>query len=198
MKFLFYFICLFSFTISFSQNNLEEVVYLKDGSSIRGTIIEQVPNQTLKIQTKDGSVFVYKFIDVGKITKEKVFVSPYYSNNNTNLEANMRQYKSSGIGLTTTGGILFLSGSLSFAGGRGNGYRGPGSFIAGTTLLCLSVPFIISGPIMLSKYKRAKNELQNQKGLSFAPSIKVHNLDGISNNATNTVTSYGAAIKFNF
>ena len=47
-----------------------DVVYLKNGSVIRGMIIEQTPNVSLKIQTKDGSIFVYKMEDVEKMTKE--------------------------------------------------------------------------------------------------------------------------------
>lgn len=52
------------------QNNLEDVIYLKNGSIIRGIIIEQIPNQSLKIQTKDRSVFVFKFEEIEKMTKE--------------------------------------------------------------------------------------------------------------------------------
>lgn len=47
-----------------------DVVYLKNGSVIRGMVIEQTPNLSLKIQTKDGSIFVYKMEEVEKITKE--------------------------------------------------------------------------------------------------------------------------------
>ena len=50
---------------------LEDVVYLKNGSIVHGIIIEQVPNQSLKIQTHNNDVFVYKFEDIEKITKEK-------------------------------------------------------------------------------------------------------------------------------
>jgi hypothetical protein len=53
-----------------AQEQMEDVVYLKDGTIIRGQIIEQVPNVSIKVQTKDGSVFVYKMEDVLKITKE--------------------------------------------------------------------------------------------------------------------------------
>lgn len=49
-----------------------EVVYLKNGSVIRGTIIEQIPNKSIKIQTADGSIFVYPMDEVTKITKEHV------------------------------------------------------------------------------------------------------------------------------
>jgi len=48
-----------------------DVVYLKNGSIIRGLIMEQIPNETLKIQTADGSLFVYKMEEVVKITKEE-------------------------------------------------------------------------------------------------------------------------------
>lgn len=54
-----------------SQISLQEVVYLKNGSMIRGTVIEQIPNQSLRIQTADGSIFVYSMSEVVKITKEK-------------------------------------------------------------------------------------------------------------------------------
>jgi hypothetical protein len=47
-----------------------DVVYLKNGSVIRGMILEQTPNVSIKIQTKDGSIFVYKMEDVEKMTKE--------------------------------------------------------------------------------------------------------------------------------
>lgn len=83
--------------VSYGQTNMEEVVYLKDGSSLRGTILEQIPNETLKIQTKDGSIFVCKFSDVLKITKEKVFKSLYYANLNTDNERLLKQYKASAL-----------------------------------------------------------------------------------------------------
>jgi len=54
----------------------QDVVYLKDGSIIRGTIIEQVPNVSLKIKTKDGSVFVYQMDEVDKITKVESTAAP--------------------------------------------------------------------------------------------------------------------------
>jgi len=48
-----------------------DVVYLKNGSIIKGLIMEQIPNESLKIQTSDGSLFVYKMEEVVKITKEE-------------------------------------------------------------------------------------------------------------------------------
>ncbi len=55
---------------SLAQQNYDDVVYLKNGSVIRGVIIEQVPNVSLKLQTKDGNIFVYKMEEVERITKE--------------------------------------------------------------------------------------------------------------------------------
>jgi hypothetical protein len=46
----------------------EDVVYLKDGSEIHGTIIEEVPGVSIKIQTNDGNTFVYKTRLIAKIT----------------------------------------------------------------------------------------------------------------------------------
>jgi nitrogen regulatory protein PII len=34
-------------------------------------IIEQIPNESLKIQTADGSIFVYDMAQVAKIAKEQ-------------------------------------------------------------------------------------------------------------------------------
>ena len=48
----------------------DDVVYLKNGSIIRGVIIEQIPNESIKIQTKDENIFVFKIEEVEKITKE--------------------------------------------------------------------------------------------------------------------------------
>lgn len=54
------------------KDTMVEVVYLKDGSIIRGMIVEQIPNVSLKIKTADGSIFAYPMSEVVKITKEQV------------------------------------------------------------------------------------------------------------------------------
>lgn len=77
-KLLLCFILLLGFsTYSSAQNDYTEVVYLKDGSIIRGIIIEQVPNASLKIKTADDSIFAYPMENVIKITKEKKENSRY-------------------------------------------------------------------------------------------------------------------------
>lgn len=59
-------------TVSFGQSNYQDVVYLKNGSIIKGTIIEQVPNKSIKIETADRSVFVYQMDEIEKLTKEVI------------------------------------------------------------------------------------------------------------------------------
>lgn len=55
-----------------SAQQLEDVVYLKNGSIVRGVILEQVPGKSLKIQTAGGSQFVYQIAEVEKMTKEAI------------------------------------------------------------------------------------------------------------------------------
>jgi hypothetical protein len=45
---------------------------LKDGSIIRGTIVEQIPNESIKLKTADNSVFVYETDEVERIRKEAI------------------------------------------------------------------------------------------------------------------------------
>ncbi len=78
-KFLFLFAALALSVGTFAQN-MQETVYLKNGSIIRGIIIEQVPAQSLKIRTKDGNIFVFAMSDVEKITKENVSDRHFRSN----------------------------------------------------------------------------------------------------------------------
>ncbi len=51
-------------------NDLPEVVYLKNGSIIKCTVIEQVIDDYIKIKTSDGSIYVYKMTEVEKIVKD--------------------------------------------------------------------------------------------------------------------------------
>lgn len=57
--------------LSAQAETLQEVVYLKNGTTMRGTILEQIPEESLKIKATDGVVYVYQMSDVAKITKEK-------------------------------------------------------------------------------------------------------------------------------
>lgn len=65
-------VIVFSVSLLVAQTTFRDVVYLKNGGVIKGVILEMVPDKTVKIQTSDGSVFVYNMSDVDRITKESV------------------------------------------------------------------------------------------------------------------------------
>jgi hypothetical protein len=44
-----------------------DTIYLKNGSVIKGEIIETTPGVSYKIETRDGSIFVFKMEDIEKI-----------------------------------------------------------------------------------------------------------------------------------
>jgi hypothetical protein len=62
---------LIAVTALFAQKNLEDVLYLKNGSIIRGSITEWVPDSTLKIEIAGGSLFVFKANEIRLIAKEE-------------------------------------------------------------------------------------------------------------------------------
>lgn len=99
----------FSFNTK-AQTVFEDVVYLKNGSIIHGMIIEQIPNKSIKIQTKDENIFVCSLDEILKITKEEEN-SP--TNNYSGIDYN-RIKKSGYINIT----------ELNFAFGIGDIYRG--------------------------------------------------------------------------
>ncbi|RPI06906.1 MAG: hypothetical protein EHM64_01270 [Ignavibacteriae bacterium] len=59
---------LLSVSAVFAQT--KDVVQLKNGSVIKGTILEMIPDKTIKIQTADGNIFVYNMTEVEKISKD--------------------------------------------------------------------------------------------------------------------------------
>jgi len=65
-------VCLLVCAGSLGAQDMEDVLYLKDGTVVRGMIIEQVPNQSVRIRTRDGSVYVYTFNLIDRIAREPV------------------------------------------------------------------------------------------------------------------------------
>ena len=57
--------------VAFAQTQTRDVLYLKNGSVIKGAITEMNPNTGIKIKTADGSVFVYKMDEIVKTEKEE-------------------------------------------------------------------------------------------------------------------------------
>ena len=52
---------------------LQDVIYLKNGGILRGVVIEQIPNESLKIRTADGNVFALEMSQIYKLSKEEPF-----------------------------------------------------------------------------------------------------------------------------
>lgn len=55
----------------FGQAKMQDVVYLKDGSILRGEIIEQTSNESLKIEIAGYNILVIQMEEVEKITQER-------------------------------------------------------------------------------------------------------------------------------
>jgi hypothetical protein len=65
-------VIIFGVTLMIGQTVYRDVVYLKNGSVIKGTIVETIPEKSIKIETADGNLFVYNLSDIEKLTKEPV------------------------------------------------------------------------------------------------------------------------------
>ncbi len=75
---------------------------MKNGSVVRGSIIWQIPNESLKVQTADGSIFVYKIDEVERITKEAAVktgrTKSKYFTNYQGLQKGLRFFIDFGMG----------------------------------------------------------------------------------------------------
>jgi hypothetical protein len=82
--------------VLYSQDDYtEDVIYLKNGSIIRGTLVEQIPNKSYKLETSDGSIFVYEVEEILKITKEvkKIVSKKQNKYSNSTVESKTSGYK---------------------------------------------------------------------------------------------------------
>lgn len=96
---------------------MEDVVYLKDGGVVRGIIIEQIPNQSILIRTRDGNQFRFQMDQIARIARETVAVSP---------PPPAPQQAEFGTATKSPGTALFLSFLIPGAGQVYNGQAGKG------------------------------------------------------------------------
>lgn len=97
------FISIHHFAVAQKNIEKEDVVYLKNGSIIRGNIQEQKMGENLKIELLGGSILVYQQIEIDSIKKEdKIVVAK------TNPELVIKQ---KGFRNITEAGIIFGKGS---------------------------------------------------------------------------------------
>ena len=73
------------FTVIGMAQSTRDVVKLKNGSVIKGTVLEMIPNQSIKVATVDGSVFVYDMNDIQEVQKEEVSETNLSSVSNDDL-----------------------------------------------------------------------------------------------------------------
>ena len=67
----------------FAQQAKKDVVYLKNGSIIRGSIVMEDPGKLIKLKTSDKSLWVFKYDQIDSIKhtdKEKVQLKTGYFN----------------------------------------------------------------------------------------------------------------------
>ena len=74
--YLLFFICLFSLSVITlnAQPGMQDVIYLKNGSIIKGSITEHIIGTQVKIMTYGGNIFSFQYSEIEKMTKEE---NPY-------------------------------------------------------------------------------------------------------------------------
>ncbi len=77
--FLFFVLSMCIITKQVNAGKTDDILYLKNGSIVHGIILVIIPNQSIKIQTTDHRIFVFKMDEVEKITKS----SPGFNWNKT-------------------------------------------------------------------------------------------------------------------
>ena len=83
-------LCMLGFILPANAQKLTDVVYLKNGSIVKGDIIEQIPNVSLKIETRDGNVFFYTMEEIEKLAKERLQGRDGSSSSNRGLQSGYR------------------------------------------------------------------------------------------------------------
>ncbi|MEZ4827220.1 MAG: hypothetical protein R3C61_13225 [Bacteroidia bacterium] len=128
---LFFVVC-FS-DLSGQNYYMENILHLKNGSEIRGWIVEQVPGEYVKIELVGGSILVYRQDEIEKISSEPNRYSQVIRRINRNK--NSIQYRNYGMynfltsGFTINDGRWGPNADFSFyyrAGYRFNQYLGVG------------------------------------------------------------------------
>lgn len=61
-----------------------DVLHFKNGTSIKGVIVEQVPGKTVKVKAEDGQEYVYSITEISRFTRE--LSADYDANSKTTAE----------------------------------------------------------------------------------------------------------------
>lgn len=147
-------------TISYTQNTKTvDVVYLNDGSIIKGRIIEIIPNETIKIESSGGNVFAFKMSNVDSIKNETIIKQSkqYLNYDQTYNPYKYKTQKNIGsLGLAAAIGLTYI-GSLAM-----------GDEMFDSTVLPLVGPFVTISRIEKDPYS---DYLPGGKGLLLTSGI---------------------------
>jgi len=154
-------------TMMVAQTVYKDVVYLKNGSVIKGVIIETVPEKSIKIETADGNIFVYNMSEVEKIAKEKDTAAPSKESKPVvepqRSSEPQRSYESpssngSGSKFSIFGGVALPLGDFAKKDGENAGMAKTG-WTAGAQLVTGgSIGFLIEGSYTVNKYDLPMSE----------------------------------------
>ena len=56
-------------SFAFGQERID-VVHLKNGDIVKGVIVENIPNDCVKIELQGGSILIYKYVEIDRLTRE--------------------------------------------------------------------------------------------------------------------------------
>jgi|GEM_PF-2527913 len=177
--------------ISVAQSDLLDVVYLKNGSIIKGIITEQVPGTAVKIQTADGSLFVFEYDEITKMTREPKLATSAASANqptpvtsapatskpkdrdewgrtyNQNMEL-AKHKKQVSIALLSTGSVLIVGGTTLMLLSGEKTLVSPGGkdgyLVGGILAAAAGIPFLAIGGGLWSSQLKYRNRAQNMEG----------------------------------
>lgn len=188
MKHLFTFCSILFCAQLFSQTlaDFEEVVYLKNGSVIRGIIVEEFPGKSVKIQTREKNLFVYQLDEVEKITRELYSGSGATASSSTRKNKGFNAYIDQGLNIWFSGDPYPMNYTSIALGYKVNRVL----FIGGGTGLLarkgfVAVPVFIDTRLTLTKTKVAP--LLNFQAGYISPNI----LDGSRDTYYVNEDSYG-------
>ena len=104
-----------------TRMNAQDVVYLKNGSVIKGAIVEHMLNDHVKIETADGSLWVFNMDEVERMTfnrsKQNTDEGVYAFHNDNYLKKGFRGFVDLGVDLGIRDAIDYNMLSASFTGG---------------------------------------------------------------------------------
>jgi hypothetical protein len=116
-------ILLFISLVAMGQESAEDVLYLKNGSIIRGKIIEKTEDQSVRIELPDRNIISFRSDEILKTTKEKPLGRTFSSLHLTlGLDPGFEGYFEYGNGFNVLGGGFDYYRANLILGGRINKY----------------------------------------------------------------------------